>query len=101
MLVGASRMDARATGDVSSAFAAFYRGALGELYSYLGNRCASIAEAEDLAHDCFAAVLAAANKGTPEALTMPWLMGVARHKLVDYYRHENVRRKRLALFGRG
>ncbi len=70
-----------------AAFAEFYDHAAREVFRYLarallGDRAA----AEDLTQETFTAVVIAARAGRPEALTMPWVMGVARHKLVDHYR---------------
>jgi RNA polymerase sigma-70 factor (ECF subfamily) len=80
------------------AFAEFYDDALDQVYAYLarsvvGNR----SEAEDLTQETFAAAASAAKAGHPEALTMPWLMGVARHKLVDHYRRAARDERHLAL----
>ncbi|HEX2782145.1 MAG TPA: RNA polymerase sigma factor [Ilumatobacteraceae bacterium] len=84
----------------STAFAEFYDHALNDVYSYLarsvvGNR----SEAEDLTQETFAAAASAAKAGRPEALTMPWLMGVARHKLIDHYRRAARDERHLALVG--
>lgn len=70
-----------------AAFIEFYDHALDEVFRYLarsvlGNRAA----AEDLTQETFAAAALAARAGREEALTMPWVMGVARHKLIDHYR---------------
>lgn len=51
--------------------------------------------AEDLVQDTM--VAAAANSPPPGTPMMAWLHGIARHKLVDYYRAEEQRRTR---FGR-
>ena len=80
------------------AFAGFYDQAAGEVFRYLarsllGDRAA----AEDLTQETFAAVVSAARAGRAEALTMPWVMGVARHKLVDHYRRAARHERRLAL----
>ena len=80
------------------AFAPFYDNAAPDVYRYLarallGDRAA----AEDLTQETFAAVVIAARAGRPEALTMPWVMGVARHKLIDHYRRANRDERRLAL----
>jgi RNA polymerase sigma-70 factor (ECF subfamily) len=82
----------------STAFAEFYDHALDEVYGYLarsvvGNRSV----AEDLTQETFAAAAVAAKAGRPEALTMPWIMGVARHKLVDHYRRTARDERHLAL----
>lgn len=79
-------------------FAEFYDQAAGEVFGYLarallGDRAA----AEDLTQETFAAVVIAARTGRSEALTMPWVMGVARHKLVDHYRRVARDERRLAL----
>jgi RNA polymerase sigma-70 factor (ECF subfamily) len=79
-------------------FAAFYDKAFGEVYRYLshgvlGNR----ALAEDLTQETFAAIAGALDAGRAEAQSMPWVMGVARHKLIDHYRHCEGQRKQLAL----
>jgi RNA polymerase sigma-70 factor, ECF subfamily len=78
------------------AFAGFYDQAAREVYRYLarallGDRAA----AEDLTQETFAAVVIAARSGRPEALTMPWVMGVARHKLVDHHRRAARDQRRL------
>jgi len=80
------------------AFAEFYDQAAPEVFRYLarallGDRAA----AEDITQETFAAVVIAARNGRPEALTMPWVMGVARHKLVDHYRRAARDERRLAL----
>ena len=79
-------------------FGEFYDQALDEVFGYLarsvlGNR----AVAEDLTQETFAAAAVAARDGRPEALTMPWVMGVARHKLVDHYRRMARDERHLAL----
>jgi RNA polymerase sigma-70 factor (ECF subfamily) len=80
------------------AFAEFYDHAAREVYRYLarsvlGDRAA----AEDLTQETFAAVVVAARAGRPESLTMPWVMGVARHKLIDHYRRAARHDRHLAL----
>ena len=71
-----------------AAFAEFYDRSAREVFRYLarallGDRTA----AEDLTQETFAAVVVAARDGRAEVLTMPWVIGVARHKLIDHYRH--------------
>src|SRR3954451_3694198 len=87
------------SGCSQTAFLEFYDRAAGELSRYfvrgvLGDR----ATAEDLTQEAFAAVVVAVRAGRAEALTMPWLMGVARHKLVDHYRRSAADQRRLAHF---
>jgi RNA polymerase sigma-70 factor (ECF subfamily) len=62
-----------------------YDRALPEVYGYLLGRCGSRALAEDLTAETFlAAVRAEAAGGGPT--TVGWLIGTARHKLVDHWR---------------
>ncbi|MGY1812725.1 RNA polymerase sigma factor [Blastococcus sp. SYSU D00820] len=64
-----------------------YDRALPEVYGYLLARCGSRTLAEDLTAETFlAAVRAEADGGAPT--TVPWLVGTARHKLVDHWRRQ-------------
>jgi RNA polymerase sigma-70 factor (ECF subfamily) len=44
--------------------------------------------AEDLTAETFLAAVQAIHKGTVPDLTVAWLIGVARHKLVDHWRRQ-------------
>lgn len=68
-----------------------YDRALPQVYGYLLPRCRSVADAEDLTSEVF---LAAAQR-PPAELTVAWLIGVARHKLVDQWRREERDDRRL------
>ena len=62
-----------------------YDRALPEVYGYLLARCGRRALAEDLTAETFlAAVRAEVDGGDP--VTVAWLIGTARHKLVDHWR---------------
>ena len=64
-----------------AALLATYEQALPQVYGYLLRRCGDRAVAEDLTSEVFlAAVDARADVG------LPWLIGTARHKLVDHWR---------------
>ena len=65
---------------------AVYRVGLPQVYGYLLPRCGSVAVAEDLTAETFMAAVAASRRGSPPAVTVAWLVGVARHKLVDHWR---------------
>lgn len=68
-------------------FVSFYDRAVGELFRYFHRATAGDRKtAEDLVQETFMASLKAFRSGQLDAVTMPWLMGVARHKLVDHYR---------------
>lgn len=62
-----------------------YDRALPQVYGYLMSRCGQQALAEDLTSETF---LAAARRGGDPAVTVAWLIGVARHKLADHWRHQ-------------
>ena len=77
------------------AVAAIYRRALPQVYGYLLPRCGSAVLAEDLTAETFMAAVEAAKQDHPPQLTVAWLVGVARHKLVDHWRRADRERRRL------
>jgi RNA polymerase sigma-70 factor (ECF subfamily) len=63
-----------------------YDDALPHVYGYLLARCGDRGLAEDLTAESFlAAVYAVRKPGGPDP-SVPWLIGVARHKLADHWR---------------
>ncbi|HSB87723.1 MAG TPA: sigma-70 family RNA polymerase sigma factor [Ilumatobacteraceae bacterium] len=83
-----------------TAFGEFYDRAAKDVFAYLvrgllGDR----ATAEDLTQETFAAVVVAVRSGRAEALTMPWVIGVARHKIIDHYRRVARDARHLAMVG--
>ncbi len=56
------------------------------VYGYFVRRCGDRATAEDLTSETFLAAMDAARKSDPPPVSIPWLLGVARHKLADHYR---------------
>jgi RNA polymerase sigma-70 factor, ECF subfamily len=88
-----------------SAFLELYDDALPHVYGYLARRCANAATAEDLTAETFMAAVAALhnsnNNGNridlnPPHLNTAWLIGVARHKLIDHWRRTERRKEELA-----
>ncbi|QXC60941.1 RNA polymerase sigma factor [Aquihabitans sp. G128] len=75
--------DTRAAG---AALLAGYDRSLPQVYGYLVARCHVPAVAEDLASETYLAAIDAIEKGTLREPTTAWLIGVARHKLVDHWR---------------
>ncbi|CAN5442730.1 sigma-70 family RNA polymerase sigma factor [soil metagenome] len=63
-----------------------YERSLPQVYGYLVARCGVPAVAEDLASETFLAAVTAIQAGTLRQPTTAWLIGVARHKLVDHWR---------------
>jgi RNA polymerase sigma-70 factor (ECF subfamily) len=74
-----------------------YDRALPEVYGYLLHRCGSPAVAEDLASETFMAAVDAVQHDRVPNLTVAWLVGVARHKLVDHWRRQAREETKLAL----
>jgi RNA polymerase sigma-70 factor, ECF subfamily len=74
-----------------AALLAMYDDALPSVYGYFVRRCADRATAEDLTSETFLAAMDAARKESPPPMTLPWLIGVARHKLADHYRRRHDR----------
>jgi RNA polymerase sigma-70 factor (ECF subfamily) len=63
-----------------------YDDALPHVYGYLLARCGDTGLAEDLTAESFLAAVHAIRKpGAPDP-SIPWLIGVARHKLADHWR---------------
>ena len=60
---------------------ALYDTALPQVHGYLLSRCGDRALAEDLTSEVFLAAVAAGGQ-----VGVPWLIGTARHKLVDHWR---------------
>jgi RNA polymerase sigma-70 factor (ECF subfamily) len=70
-----------------AAFDAFYAEALPVVYGYFLRRTGGVpAVAEDLTQETFLSAVRQIGKGTRVDAPMPWLIGIARHRLVDHYR---------------
>lgn len=77
----------RATLDDSACFDAFFGAGLPRVYSYLLARSGGEpAVAEDLTQETFLAAVREIKRGRNPEQLLPWVMGIARHKLFDYYR---------------
>lgn len=71
------------------AFSAFYESALPKIYGYFLARCGNdAAVAEDLTQETFLAAVRAIRAGEAIDSAVPWLFGIARHKLLDHYRRQ-------------
>ena len=83
----------------TSAFLQLYDDALPHVYGYLVRRCTNAATAEDLTAETFMAAAAAvrkANSSNGPDLNVAWLIGTARHKLIDHWRRSERRKEELA-----
>ncbi len=75
-----------ATPDQRQELIDLYDTSLPEVYGYLLARCGSTGVAEDLTSETFMAAVDAVRRGAVPELSVAWLIGVARHKLVDHWR---------------
>jgi RNA polymerase sigma-70 factor, ECF subfamily len=76
-------------------FVAVYDRSVRDVYSYLYSRLRDRALAEDLTQDVFLA--GARRAATGVSVELPWLIAVARNKLVDHWRAASRRERRLRL----
>ena len=82
-------MSGESEGDAPQLLLALYDEALPVVYGYFVRRCRDRGTAEDLTSETFLAAMDAARKDRPPIITVPWLIGVARHKLADHYRRRH------------
>lgn len=75
-----------ATGDRAQQFLVLYDRALPEVYGYLLHRCGNVSLAEDLTSEVFLAAARSVRRDDLAEITVAWLIGVARNKLVDHWR---------------
>ncbi|HET9443645.1 MAG TPA: RNA polymerase sigma factor [Acidimicrobiales bacterium] len=74
-------------GPAGPGFRAFYDVAHPQVYAYLLHRVGGHADlADDLTQETFVSALREIRDGRCESVSVPWLIGVARHKLADHYR---------------
>jgi RNA polymerase sigma-70 factor (ECF subfamily) len=76
-------------------FVSLYERTVTDVYSYLASRVGDWAAAEDLTQDVF--VAGARHAAAGDVVDLAWLIGVARHKLVDHWRAQERHDRNLAL----
>jgi len=76
------------SGDPGVVLLEAYDRALPRVYGYLLSRCGQQALAEDLTAETFLAAVDAVRRADPPPVSTAWLVGVARHKLVDHWRRQ-------------
>jgi RNA polymerase sigma-70 factor (ECF subfamily) len=71
----------------AASFSAFYEDALPRVYGYFLHRTGgSPTLAEDLTQETFLSAVRELKKGRRPDTPIPWIYGIARHKLLDHYR---------------
>lgn len=90
--------DAAVRLDDATVFAHFYAETLPAVYSYLFHRVGgSRAEAEDLTQETFMAAVGEIKRSARVGDPAAWVMGIAKHKLLDHYRRQEREERRLEL----
>jgi RNA polymerase sigma-70 factor (ECF subfamily) len=79
----------------AEALLALYDRSLPQVYGYLVRRTGNPTIAEDLAAETFLAAVASIRSSVVQEVTAAWLVGIARHKLVDHWRREERDTRRL------
>jgi RNA polymerase sigma-70 factor (ECF subfamily) len=74
--------------DQGMALLAMYDRALPQVFGYLRVRVGSETIAEDITAETFLAAVQAIERDAIPDLTVAWLIGVARHKLMDHWRRQ-------------
>jgi RNA polymerase sigma-70 factor (ECF subfamily) len=80
-----------------AALLALYDEAVPQVYGYLLPRCGNATLAEDLTAETFLAAVSAVKHDKVPRMSIAWLVGVARHKLVDHWRRQTREDRKLQL----
>lgn len=64
-----------------------YDDALPQVYGYIHRRCRNTTVAEDITTEVFVGAVDSIKRGAVTEVTIAWLIGIARYKLVDHWRH--------------
>jgi RNA polymerase sigma-70 factor, ECF subfamily len=86
--------------DPGAALLELYDAALPQVYGYLLARCGRRTLAEDLTAETFLAAVAACRREPSPEPSVGWLVGIARHKLVDHWRAAEREARGLQVVGR-
>ena len=78
-----------------AALLGIYDEAVVDVYGYFHRRCRNRSVAEDLNTETFLAAVESIERGVVETVTVAWLVGIARHKLVDHWRRVEREQRRL------
>lgn len=66
-----------------------------EIYGYLHRRCRNRTVAEDLTTEVFLSAVDSINRDVVSDVTIAWLIGIARHKIVDHWRRVEREQRKL------
>jgi RNA polymerase sigma-70 factor, ECF subfamily len=79
-------MDASPAPDLGATLLNLYDEALPSVYGYVRRRVTTDAAAQDLTSETFLAAVTSINSGSTSHVSVGWLIGIARHKLLDHFR---------------
>lgn len=85
------------TADQGIVLLTIYDRALPQVFGYLRARVGAETVAEDLTSETFLAAVQAIERDAVPQMTVAWLIGVARHKLVDHWRRQEREERGLRL----
>src|SRR5688500_20288202 len=74
--------------DQGAALLELYDSALPYVYGYLLARCGRATLAEELTAETLLGAVDSIRRHHAPPVSVPWLIGIARHKLVDHWRRE-------------
>ena len=77
------------------ALLAIYDDAVVDVFGYFHRRCRNRSVAEDLTTETFLAAVESIERGVVTTVSVAWLVGIARHKLVDHWRRLEREQRRL------
>lgn len=83
--------------DPAFALLEIYDAALPQVYGYLLARCGSRVQAEELTSETFLAAVQSVRASGGQRVSPAWLIGIARHKLVDHWRRREREERGLRL----
>lgn len=72
---------------------------IGDVHGYLARRCGSASTAEELTAETFLAAADTITRRPDSEPNVAWLIGIARHKLVDHWRRLEREQRTLAAVG--
>ena len=81
--------------DQGAELLAIYDQAVVDVHGYLFARCRDRSTAEDLTAEVFMGAVDGIRRSVPSQVTTAWLIGIARHKLVDHWRRAEREQRRL------
>jgi RNA polymerase sigma-70 factor, ECF subfamily len=74
--------------DHTAMLLSLYDHAVGEVFAFIQARCLDRHVAHELTADTFLAAVGQTQRGAVNEVTTAWLIGIARHKLIDHWRRQ-------------